>query len=61
MPEDHGVFDNKVANGTMGIVVHVAAAYACVVDSYQDVVGILDRGLRLLNVGDIKWFVKYER
>ena len=39
MAEDHRLFDDVVANGTVFPVVDIGAADACVVDGHEDVVG----------------------
>ncbi|KAH8720262.1 hypothetical protein HC256_000663 [Beauveria bassiana] len=56
--EDHGLPDDKVADGAVHVVVHVAPADASVVDGYQHIVRVLNGGLGLLDVGHIKRLVE---
>lgn len=59
--QDHGVCDDKLANGAMDPVVDVGATDTSVVDGDDDIVGILEGRLGALLEGDVAGLVKDER
>jgi hypothetical protein len=58
--QDHGVFDEEIADASFDPVVHIAAADAGVIYGDEDVVWGLEGGFGLLFEGDIEGFVEDE-
>lgn len=58
--EDHGVLDNKVADGSVEPVVDIGAADARVVYCYEDVMGGLERGDGAFLEGDVVGLIEDE-